>query len=572
MTASSGSPHHLPFPLLALVLPLALYAGQAGAIPPPEAAPTVLAAGNHVDTDQLATVGIDTAGALTAADGALPVDMWRDTPRSLVDALLRRLPVGTPSPATVRLMRRLLLSSAAAPRGEAEPGRLLDERARMLWRMGDAKELLKLIAAVPADSRSEQLWRLDTEAQLLAGNTTAACQTAGIRTDVDPNPLWQKMIGFCQALIGDADGASLTLALLVERGAETQPYKALLEALINGRTTGPKIADPDPLDLAMLRAIGLAPAMEAAAGDDLPILVAMAQAGTFPEPLRLAAGERAVIAGLLPAQEIFPLYTRARPERPALSGRGGNSRAEAAATGFTALIHEALAAINAGGNRVERAVSLLEASRQRGDWLEATHMVLPWIVAADPSPGQLAVARAIVPALLVQGERARAEAWLDQLAAAAAAGDNAAGTTLGALMPLARLARLGRAQNWNPDSLIEWWQTEKAQPGARLRAERLLAMLQATGDPVPESLWQTLLGGPAQMSATNIDAAFRVGLVRASRAGRVGETVLLALVGLGADGPQALGTSSMEVTVEALRAVGLAADARAFALEAVAAR
>lgn len=286
MTAFSGSPRHLPL-FLALALPLALYAGQAFATPPPGAAPAAPAAGNHVDTDELATVGIDTAGALTTANGALPVDMWRDTPRSLVDALLPRLPAGTPSPATVRLMRRLLLTGAAAPRGEAEPGRLLDERARMLWRMGDTEELLKLIAAVPADSRSEQLWQLDTEAQLLAGNTSGACQTAASRTDVDPDIFWQKMLGFCQALAGDADGASLTLALLVERGAETQPYKALLEALINGRTTGPKIADPDPLDLAMLRAIGLAPAMEAAAGDDLPILVAIAQAGTFPSPCAL---------------------------------------------------------------------------------------------------------------------------------------------------------------------------------------------------------------------------------------------------------------------------------------------
>ncbi|MFO1119877.1 MAG: hypothetical protein U1E38_07205 [Rhodospirillales bacterium] len=570
MTASSGSPARYAR-FLALVLPLALFAGQAPAKPPPEAAATELAAaGNQFDTDQLAAVGIDTAGTLTAAEGALPVDMWRDTPRSLVDALLPRLPAGTPSPTMNRLMRRLLLTGAAAPRGDAEPGRLLDERARMLWRMGDTAGLLKLIAAVPADSRSEQLWRLDTEAQLLAGNTTAACETAGIRTDVDPDTFWQQTLGFCQALAGDADGASLTLALLVERGSEIQLYKALLEALINGRATGPKIADPDPLYLAMLRAAGLAPTMEAAAADDLPILAAIAEAGTFPEPLRLAAGERAVAAGLLPAQEIYPHNTRARSEKPLPPGRGSTGRAEGAAPGSTALMHEAIATVN--GNRVERAAAILEASRQRGDWLEATHMVLPWIVSADPSSGQPALARTVVPALLVQGERARAEAWLDQLAAAAASGDNGAGAALAALMPLARLARLGRAQSWNPDSLIEWWQAEKAQPGARLRAARLLAMLQATGDPVPDSLWHTLLGGPAQMSAINLDAAFRVALVRASKAGKLGETVLLALVGLGADGPQALGTSSMEVTVDSLRTAGLPADARALALEAVAAR
>ena len=532
----------------------------------------VVAVGTRVDTDRLATVGIDTAGALTAAGGALPVDMWRDTPRSLVDALLPRLPVGSPSPTISRLMRRLLLTGAAVPRGDAEPGRLLDERAGMLCRMGDTAGLLELIAAVPADSRSPQLWRLDTDAQLLAGDMTAACQTAGIRIDVDPDIFWQKILGFCQALAGNADGASLTVALLVERSGETQPCKSLVEALIGGRATGPKIADPDPLDLAMLRAAGLAPTMEAAAGDDLPTLVAIARAGTFAEPLRLAAGERAVTAGLLPAQEIYPLYGRVRPEKPIATGRGGSTRIEVAPASLTAIMHEAMAAVNTGGDRVERAVRILEASRQRGDWLETTHMVLPWIAAADPSPGQqLEFARAIVPALLVQGERAHAEAWLDQLAAAAS-DDADAGAALETLMPLARLARLRQAQSWNPDSLIEWWQAEKMQPGARLRAERLLAMLQATGDPVPESLWQALLQGPARMSATNLDAAFRAGLVRASRLGRLGETVLLALVGLGADGPQALGTSSMEVTVDSLRAVGLPVDARALALEAVAAR
>lgn len=529
---------------------------------------TWLAVDARVETDRLTAVGIDTAGTLTAADGALPVDMWRDTPRSLVEALLPRLPVGSSSPAVRRLMRRLLLSSAAVPRGDGEPGRLLDDRARMLWRMGDTAGLLDLINAVPTESRSARLWRLDTEARLLKGDTTTACQTADGRIDADPDLFWQEVFGFCQALAGDADGASLTVAVLAERTSEVQPYKALIEVLIGGRSNVPKINDPSPLQLAMMRAAGVQPAPEAADSDDLPILVAIAHAGPFGETLRLAAGERAVSAGLLPAQDVYPLYARLRPEKPAGSLRG-SGRAEPGPAGLSALMREA---VNGPGNRAEQAVHVLEAGRQNGDWLQATSLVLPWLQAAEPSPSTVQLAPAIVPALVVQGETQQAQRWLDELEGAEAAGNGDADAAIHALLPLAKLAGLRQEQGDSGDWPSDWSQSDGSQPDTAAGDERLLAMLQATGETVPNRLWQRLLQGPAQMRATNIGLAFRTELVRAAAAGRLGETVLLALVGLGAEGPQVLGSTSMELVVTSLRQVGLGADARALATEAVASR
>jgi hypothetical protein len=568
MTAFSGNVRRL-LPVLALAF---LFAGSVGrgVVAAPARQPTDSvspAGGPRVDADRLAEVGIDTAGTLATAEGALPVDMWRDTSRSLVDALLPRLPVGTSSPAMRSLMRRLLLTGAALPRGDGETGRLLDERAEKLWRMGDVADLLKLIAAVPAEGRSPKLWLLDTDARLLAGDTEAACRTAEERVGQQGETSWQKLLGFCHAIGGDADGAALTVALLAERDVDIRTYRSLIDVFGAGRAEVPKLAEPSPLELAMLRAAALTPAPEAAQLDDLSMLMAIARAEPFAESLRLAAAERTVAAGVLPAAELYPLYQRMRAAKPsAVTSRGG-ARIDPPPASASEIVRQALDADTEGRERTAWAARALEAGRQTGEWLQASHLVAPWLAGAIPGSNVAEFAPAVVPAMLVQGERGRAEAWIDWLAANPGNEDAAAG-----LLPLARLARLRQSQEWTSDTLAEWWQEVQGQPGARLRAERLMIMLQATGDSVPESVWHSLLLGPAQVSTINIDPAFRTQMVRAARLRRVGETVLLALIALGKNGPQAVGTASMENVVESLRAVGLDADARALAVEAVASR
>lgn len=522
----------------------------------------------RIAVDFLDVVGVDTTGTLTVAEGALPVDMWRDTPRSLIDGLLPRLPGDTPSPAMRSLMRRLLLTGAAMPPGGAEQGRLLDDRAAALWRMGATEGLLQLIAAVPADRRSPRLWQLETNAHLLAGNASAACRTAEDQIATGPgDDYWQEVTGFCQALAGDRDGALLTVAVLTERGADVAAYRALIEALGSGRGAIPRDLEPTPLNIAMLRAAGRSPDPRVAEDADLAVLVTIARAETFAEPLRLAAAERAAAIGLLPAEELYPLLSGS--DQPLLNIRGVPARTPLKST--VAVLREALASGQGREDHTAAAVQVLTAGLDNGDWLQATYFVAPWLASATPETQPPASARAIAPALLVLGERTPAEAWLDWLAGNEG-GDTAAADTLRALLPLARIARLRQAQAWNVESLTDWRQAEQGRTGARLRRERELAMLQATGEAIPDPLWRSLLQNSAQVPGIELDVAFRAQLTRAGAAGRVGETVLLALVSLGRDGPQILGTSSLELVVTSLRAAGLEADARALAVEAVSAR
>jgi hypothetical protein len=302
----------------------------------------------------------------------------------------------------------------------------------------------------------------------------------------------------------------------------------------------------------------------------LAVLVTIARAESFTEPLRLAAAERAVAVGLLPAEEAYPLLRRIGDVRlPGASGRAVAAKVPPVST--PALLHEALVADGENRDRVAAAVQVLKAARENGDWLQAAHFVAPWLLSAAPATQSAGLADSIVPALLVLNERARAEAWIDWLAGGAE-GDPAAASALQALLPLVRIAGLRQTQTWSAVSLSEWWRAEDALTGTRLRSERVLAILQATGETVPDSLWQSLLQGSAQLSGAYLDTAFRAQLARAGAARRVGETALLALVGLGREGPQALSTSSLELVVSSLRAAGLEADARALAVEVVSAR
>jgi hypothetical protein len=128
--------------------------------------------------------------------------------------------------------------------------------------------------------------------------------------------------------------------------------------------------------------------------------------------------------------------------------------------------------------------------------------------------------------------------------------------------------------------MANWWQGEVANSGADRyqRAIRLFGLLSALGREVSSDLWLPLFAmpredtGQASQGPVPVAAAFSappllLGLERAARAGRRGETVLLALLLLGDGGPAAGDSLTLGRIVSALRQVGLEKDAGALALE-----
>ena len=83
-------------------------------------------------------------GTLTGANGGLGTDMWQGTSPDRIQTLLEILPVPQTSPVLQKLYRRLLLTSAAIPQGQAQPTELIRLRLEKLLAAGLVTDALIL--------------------------------------------------------------------------------------------------------------------------------------------------------------------------------------------------------------------------------------------------------------------------------------------------------------------------------------------------------------------------------------------------------------------------------------------
>ena len=96
----------------------------------------------------------------------------------------------------------------------------------------------------------------------------------------------------------------------------------------------------------------------------------------------------------------------------------------------------------------------------------------------------------------------------------------------------------------------------------------LYTLLEALDEPVAEAEWEPLLDGPQYESVKLPAPALLHALGMASASKRVGETVLLALLCLGDDGPARASPLVLSAVISGLRQIGLEKEARSLALEA----
>ena len=77
-----------------------------------------------------------------------------------------------------------------------------------------------------------------------------------------------------------------------------------------------------------------------------------------------------------------------------------------------------------------------------------------------------------------------------------------------------------------------------------------------------------LLSGPLITTSSVMAPALSFALSDASSSGRLGETVILALLGLGENGPQKTSLPILAEIIKSLRSIGLESEAQEIALEA----
>ena len=554
----------------------------------------------------LGEVDTDAVGLSGQNSGGLSTDMWRGTSRAVAERLLTALPERLASGAAHDLVRRLLLNAAEPPASVDGGVSLVKLRVDKLIALGAAEDAGRLLRAVSARSVPQNLVESAVQARLLIPDFAGACQAVESFVAGFVSEFGQKALIFCQLLDQEFSEAVLGLELLREQNlAQDVMFFELTNAVISGATPTPEqLAVPgqaSSLNLALIRIAGGQVPPWFAEADAPSVLKAVATTPGADRETRLTAARGAAMWGALSPEELADIYAGL-----------GISDDEVATVLLEPEVASAglrLAAIYLAAESQKIAVARAEVLREmwriaaeNQDWRLVAKLTAPQLRLVRPAPIFIWFAGDAMAVSLAAGDVEQALAWF-QIADGRSGGDEAVADALTALWPALRMAaggetasQAGRVQArvfdqfgrrtvtvipsatslttvrrerlpWDELRLSDWIARQEANGGqGAASVATVLALFDALGEQVSDDFWLRA------EAAEPLTAAFPaldiwIGLQRAAKAGRVAETALYALLALGEEDFSQLHPVAIHSIVGALRRVGLADAARAFAIE-----
>ena len=513
-----------------------------------------------INVQSLDSVSSEALGALSGKE-ALPSDMWSGVERGFVEKLIATLPATPTSPYLRILQRRLLLTAAQPPQGQSGEKSLLALRAGKLAEMGQTGDVVSLIHSAPQSDRNTDLARLETETLLLGNKTSQACAVAAGHTQTSQDPFWTKALAFCRMLAKQNDQAMLSLSLLQEMGDNDPVYYDLMDAMNLGETAKiDSLPAPSPLILALIDA-NKAKLSDEVKNTDSPNLLSLLaktnDVGVIEKAVRYNLADIKLLRDAYQAIE-FKDAEKADALTTAESLDPIKAQALLYQVGTQA---NQLAVI-----RSETIAMALELSKNTGNYFTISKLYQPVITNMARSVDMLWFAPIAVRSLLAAGDWETAKAWYLLLRNAAFT-DAEAAKSWSAVRPLAAFAGFDVAPQAVNQALTNWWSAQPERPESFARAVQIYSIADGLGLTVPNTLWLALMDGPKLKNGASPKAGIEIKLNKAALAGRVGETVLMALHGLAQDEPHKMDATFLRNSLFGLRAVGLEHDARIIAVE-----
>jgi hypothetical protein len=525
-------------------------------------------AGSEVEVGTLKPPDPSAIGTLDESAGGLGAELWQGSRLATVKLLLPRLPMATGSAAMQSLARRLLLTPARPPEADDQKPSLLALRVERLSAGGRLAEINELLRDAPMVLDEPELIAARADALWLAGEVKSACALALDLVGRSEAAAWQKAAAFCHALAQEPQRVELYEQLLHEAGHQDQPFFHML-GTFTGQGGKPLASLPEaaPLHLAMLRALNWPLPSDAANGASPLVLRSLVDASNATPDERLAAAERAAALGALEVDALRRIYgTVSLPPQALRTPEGAAQGPRANAVMF-------LAARQAErpDERARLLSQALAKARAAGAFASVAAVYADSVAAIAPEPALDWFAADAGQALLSVGNVDGALAWwrlvneIDSPEAQAARS---------ALWPPLLIAAGSERVPFDEHRFDDWWRTPSRAPMAERGrgTAMLLSLLAALGRTVPPALWDRAMAVAGSDTDAAPSQAYLQALRGAAAAGRRGETVLLALLNLGPAGPAAAHPLVLSEVVSALNRVGLEADARQAALEAVLAR
>jgi hypothetical protein len=575
---------------------------------------------NGVVIGTLRELDPSSVGLLDPNTGGFSAAMWQGSDRLRIETMLPRLPMGSLSPTMQSLARRLLLSTAEVPVGKAVAPSLLGLRVERLAAGGLTNETNQLLRLVPARLDDPAFNKAEMEGLLLSGDRASFCVRIEGLVAEDPAPYWLKGLAFCKALEGEAEAVDLAVSILRDQGVTgDEAFFTLARALTGDeQALVQSLIDPTPLQLAMLRAAQQPLPADAVPGARPGILRAEATMANADIAIRLAAAEKAETAGALKTELLAQIYAGIQFSEEELQDWSAR-KDKMPGPRLNALLYQVATVETDMQARVVTLKAAWQRTRDEGGFgtmARITHDLTRTIV---PSDDLVWAAVDIARALLMAGDVKAARAWFDyvrnlallpqdavevkapatpvieatdvaatpglpKLAVTIPAPETAPveppvkrPTELAAkavldLWPLMQLADKAGELGWNPAVVDAWFPLQQALLGENVAAERstlLYIMLDALGYQLPDAAWDGLMSGSLTVTAYVPSPALVRSLESAALNKRLGETVLLGLLALGDIGPSGAAPSTLRSVIRAFNTVGLGAESRKIALEAV---
>ena len=309
-TAGQGGASSAPVSLPANLPSLDQLAGMS-----PEELDQVLDLKPKDDIPPAARRALQRVGVIDEAEGGLPFWSLGKQDAGLVRAVIE----GNSGKLVSRwghiLLRRALASRLDAPAG-MDPAEFAALRAALLVRMGEGEGARALVQDVDTANFSPELTQAALDAYVATGDFTGICPVVALQGAARKDKPWQVLQAMCDAFAGDASRSMASLDRLTYYGA--MPRIDMLLAQKYAGAAGKarravtiewdKVTDMTPWRYAMTTAIGLQP--PAALMKDLPLDYAF-QAATAPAldlDGRAAAADKAAACGILSSAALIDLY------------------------------------------------------------------------------------------------------------------------------------------------------------------------------------------------------------------------------------------------------------------------
>lgn len=517
-------------------------------------------------------------GLLGPENGGFAADVWQRSAPERIAEWLAQVPRGMVHGSVRELLASLLLTNARPPSGPqdgsayrlgaADDKKFLEARLEALTVIGRQEQALALIDALPKAYRSERIDRMALELRLLSQGIAAACEASREHLTVYDTTLWHGMRLLCQAAGGKWEEVRLGIELMEEQDAKSAPFFRQLLTSIKDAPNDPQRGVTDfPKDFSSAQA-----AMILAAGKttlpknymaQMPLAAvdAISRREIFSTEIRGVALEKSVTFGMRDVKILQDFYAAMAFDEKELATAATGSLAgvRGRALLYQAAVKEADPEVQA--RLILRAMPLY---RKDGARLLALRLYAPLFQQSLETPRARLSLPELAPiaydALFLQGGYDAAARWLQR----------GADKPFQEAMHDALLVLAGQAPPAVEAALTLPLATDRTPVPQLRRLARLKALMAALQMPLRESQTASSASAPQlDAIAPTTPPALLEPFFAAVKTGRKGEAVLLAAIMLEGGDVNRLPDETLAQIVGGLSQIGLQAQARAIAVDAV---